>query len=231
MEIKKTPKADLENKKLLFREIGLMISLAAVLVAFEWSSKDKESSTIQAGPQAAVEVENVPITQQETPPPPENIREPVVSDVLQIVNNDIKVASTILTTEDVKGVGVDIKDYVVTQAAPEEASDNEVIPFAIVEEKPKFQGGDQNDFTKWVSSHIDYPEIAKENGVQGRVTLQFTVDTDGSVKNVSVLRGVDASLDKEAVRVVSSSPKWTPGRQRNKNVKVRYTFPVIFQLK
>ena len=231
MEIKKTPKADLENKKLLFREIGLMISLAAVLVAFEWSSKDKESSTIQAGPQAAVEVENVPITQQETPPPPENIREPVVSDVLQIVNNDIKVASTILSTEDVKGVGVDIKDYVVTQAAPEEASDNEVIPFAIVEEKPKFQGGDQNDFTKWVSSHIDYPEIAKENGVQGRVTLQFTVDTDGSVKNVSVLRGVDASLDKEAVRVVSSSPKWTPGRQRNKNVKVRYTFPVIFQLK
>jgi len=231
MEIKKTPKADLENKKLLFREIGLMISLAAVLVAFEWSSKDKESSTIQAGPQAAVEVENVPITQQETPPPPENIREPVVSDVLQIVNNDIKVASTILTTEDVKGVGVDIKDYVVTQAAPEEASDNEVIPFAIVEEKPKFQGGDQNDFTKWVSGHIDYPEIAKENGVQGRVTLQFTVDTDGSVKNVSVLRGVDASLDKEAVRVVSSSPKWTPGRQRNKNVKVRYTFPVIFQLK
>ncbi len=230
MEIKKTPKADLENKKLLFREIGLMISLAAVLVAFEWSSKDKESSTIQAGPQAAVEVENVPITQQETPPPPENIREPVVSDVLQIVNNDIKVASTILSTEDVKGVGVDIKDYVVTQAAPEEASD-EVIPFAIVEEKPKFQGGDQNDFTKWVSSHIDYPEIAKENGVQGRVTLQFTVDTDGSVKNVSVLRGVDASLDKEAVRVVSSSPKWTPGRQRNKSVKVRYTFPVIFQLK
>ncbi|MDD2242564.1 MAG: TonB family protein [Bacteroidales bacterium] len=231
MEIKKTPKADLENKKLLFREIGLMISLAAVLVAFEWSSKDKESSTIQAGPQAAVEVENVPITQQETPPPPENIREPVVSDVLQIVNNDIKVASTILTTEDVKGVGVDIKDYVVTQAAPEEASDNEVIPFAIVEEKPKFQGGDQNDFTKWVFGHIEYPEIAKENGVQGRVTLQFTVDTDGSVKNVSVLRGVDASLDKEAVRVVSSSPKWTPGRQRNKNVKVRYTFPVIFQLK
>ena len=231
MEIKKTPKADLENKKLLFREIGLMISLAAVLVAFEWSSKDKESSTIQAGPQAAVEVENVPVTQQETPPPPENIREPVVSDVLQIVNNDIKVASTILTTEDVKGVGVDIKDYVVTQAAPEEASDNEVIPFAIVEEKPKFQGGDQNDFTKWVFGHIEYPEIAKENGVQGRVTLQFTVDTDGSVKNVSVLRGVDASLDKEAVRVVSSSPKWTPGRQRNKNVKVRYTFPVIFQLK
>jgi len=231
MEIKKTPKADLENKKLLFREIGLMISLAAVLVAFEWSSKDKESSTIQAGPQAAVEVENVPITQQETPPPPENIREPVVSDVLQIVNNDMKVASTILSTEDVKGVGVDIKDYVVTQAAPEEASDNEVIPFAIVEEKPKFQGGDQNDFTKWVFGHIEYPEIAKENGVQGRVTLQFTVDTDGSVKNVSVLRGVDASLDKEAVRVVSSSPKWTPGRQRNKNVKVRYTFPVIFQLK
>jgi protein TonB len=229
MEIKKTPKADLENKKLLFKEIGLIIALGVVLLAFEWSTKEKETSTMQAGPQAAVETENVPITQQETPPPPENIREPVVSDVLQIVNNDVKVASTLISTEDIKGAGVDIKDYVVaTQAAPEESVEEEVIPFAIVEEKPKFQGGDQNDFTKWVFSHIEYPEIAKENGVQGRVTLQFTVDTDGSVKNVSVLRGVDASLDKEAVRVVQSSPRWTPGRQRNKNVKVRYTFPVIF---
>lgn len=231
MEIKKTEKANLENKKLLFREIGLMIALAAVLVAFEWSSKDKEASIVQTGPQAAVEVENVPITQNETPPPPENIKEPVVSDVLQIVNNDVKVASTLITTEDVKGMGVDIKAYQVQQAAPEESSEEEAIPFAIVEEKPKFQGGDQNDFTKWVFSNIVYPEIAKENGVQGRVTLQFTVDVDGSVKNVSVLRGVDASLDKEAVRVVQSSPKWTPGKQRNKNVKVRFTFPVIFQLK
>jgi len=92
-------------------------------------------------------------------------------------------------------------------------------------------GGDENTFTKWVFERLVYPEVAKENGIQGRVTLQFVVDTDGSVRDVKVIRGVDPALDKEAVRVVSSSPKWTPGRQRDKPVKVRYIFPVIFQLR
>jgi protein TonB len=92
-------------------------------------------------------------------------------------------------------------------------------------------GGDENTFTKWVSERIVYPEIAKENSVQGRVMLQFKVDTDGRVVDVKVLRGVDPSLDREAVRVVSSSPKWTPGRQRNRAVRVVYNFPVIFQLR
>ena len=91
-------------------------------------------------------------------------------------------------------------------------------------------GGDANAFSVWVNQHLEYPEIAKENGVQGRVTLQFTVETDGRVTNVKVLRGVDSSLDNEAVRVVSSSPKWTPGKQRDRAVRVTYTFPVVFQL-
>ena len=82
-----------------------------------------------------------------------------------------------------------------------------------------------------MNSRLEYPEIAKENGVQGRVTLQFTVEKDGSVTNVKVVRGVDPSLDKEAVKVVSSSPKWTPGKQRDRAVRVTYTFPVIFQLR
>lgn len=82
-----------------------------------------------------------------------------------------------------------------------------------------------------MQSKLVYPEIAKENGVQGRVTLQFTVEKDGSVTNVKVLRGVDSSLDKEAVRVVQSSPKWKPGKQRDRTVKVTYTFPVMFQLR
>ncbi len=113
----------------------------------------------------------------------------------------------------------------------EESVEEEAIPFALVEQKPMFQGGDANAFSKWVNQHLAYPDIAKENGIQGRVTLQFTVNTDGSVSGVKVLRGVDPSLDKEAVRVVSSSPKWTPGKQRDRPVKVTYTFPVIFQLK
>ena len=123
---------------------------------------------------------------------------------------------------------VEIPDYV---EVTEDVVEDEAIPFQLVDVKASFQGGDANQFSKWVNQRLVYPEIAKENGVQGRVTLQFTVDKDGSVKNVKVLRGVDPALDKEAVRVVSMSPKWTPGKQRDRVVPVIYTFPVIFQLR
>ena len=103
------------------------------------------------------------------------------------------------------------------------------IPYAIVEEKPKFRGGDENAFTKWIHERIIYPEIAKEDGVYGRVLVRFTVTSEGRVSDVSVVRGVDPSLDSEAVRVVSSSPRWTPGRQGGERVDVVYTVPVIFQ--
>lgn len=107
----------------------------------------------------------------------------------------------------------------------------EAIPFNIVEEKPSFNGGDANEFSKWVNSQLVYPKSAKENGIQGRVTLQFTVEADGRVTTIRVVRGVDPSLDAEALRVVSMSPRWKPGKQRNKAVRVTYTFPVIFQLR
>ena len=231
MEIKKSPKANLENKKLLFMEIGLVIALLMVLGAFEWSTSEG-TDLANLGDETAVviEEEQVPITQEEQLPPPEVPKEPVMSDIIDIVDDDIKVEDNfLLSTEDDASLGVEIKDYVVEQEEEEEVE--EEVPFAIVEQKPTFQGGDANTFTKWVFSKIVYPEIAKENGVQGRVTLQFTIETDGSVKNVKVLRGVDSSLDKEAVRVVSSSPKWKPGMQRNKPVRVKYTFPVVFQLR
>ena len=110
-------------------------------------------------------------------------------------------------------------------------TDNEeAIPFQLVEEKPSFQGGDANHFSKWVNQRLVYPDIARENGVQGRVTLRFTIRKDGSITNVKVIRGVDPALDKEAVRVVSMSPKWTPGKMKGKAVAVTYTFPVIFRL-
>ena len=100
-----------------------------------------------------------------------------------------------------------------------------------VEQKPTFNGGDANDFSKWVNSRLVYPEIAKENGVEGRVTLQFTIDKEGRLGDVKVLSAPDKTLADEAVRVVSSSPKWTPGKQRDRTVKVSYTFPVIYRLR
>lgn len=118
-----------------------------------------------------------------------------------------------------------------TEEVVEEVVEEEAIPFQLVETKPTFMGGAANQFSKWVNQRLVYPETAKENGVQGRVTLQFTVEKDGSLTNVKVLRSVDPSLDMEAVRVVSMSPKWTPGKQGDRYVRVSYTFPVIFQLR
>lgn len=231
MEVKKSPKASLENKRFLFTEIGFVVALLAVLFAFDYSSKEKKVATLETET-AAVEVEDmIPIT-QETPPPPEAAPKiPILSDQIDVVDDNIKIDDNMFQNlEDDANSGVEIMDYI--ESAPEEETiEEEAIPFQLVEEKPSFNGGDANEFSKWVNSRLVYPEIAKENGVQGRVTLQFTVNADGSVSNVKVLRGVDSSLDKEAVRVVSSSPKWKPGKQRDRAVKVTYTFPVIFQLR
>ncbi len=231
MEVKKSEKANLENKKLLFLEIGLIISLAVVYFAFEWTTKEKQTVEAFEETQVIVETEEmVPITQETPPPPPSAPSIPVLSDQIDIVDDEIQVDDDLfMNLEDQADLAVDVKDYVAE--VEEEVVEDEAIPFMLVEEKPSFMGGDANAFSKWVNERLEYPEIAKENGVQGRVTLQFTVNTDGSVSNVKVLRGVDPSLDKEAVRVVSMSPKWTPGKQRDRAVKVTYTFPVIFQLR
>lgn len=229
MEVKKSEKASLENKRLLFVEIGFVVALAVVLGAFEYSSKEKKESLIEADNVEIIEDEMVPITQETPPPPPATPDVPVLSDEIDIVDDEIEVDNLILNLEDDANLGVEIMDYV--EEVEEEEVEEEAIPFQLVETKPTFQGGDANTFRTWVNERLEYPEIAKENGIQGRVMLQFTVGADGKVSNVKVLRGVDPTLDKEAVRVVSMSPKWSPGKQRDRAVKVTYTFPVIFQLR
>ena len=229
MEIKKSDKANLENKKLLFVEIGLVISLGITLFAFEWTSKETKVSVLEDTTEVLIEEEIIPITQETPPPPPAAPKIPVLSDQIDIVDDEIEIEDDMfMNLEDDASLGVEIMDYVEVE---EEVVEEEAIPFQLVEEKPSFQGGDANKFSKWVNQRLEYPEIAKENGVQGRVTLQFTVEKDGTVTKIKVLRGVDPSLDKEAVRVVSMSPKWSPGKQRDRAVPVTYTFPVIFQLR
>ena len=229
MEIKKSDKANLENKKLLFIEIGLVLALGITLFAFEWTSKETTVSVLEDTTEILIEEEIIPITQDTPPPPPAAPKIPVLSDQIDIVDDEIEIEDDMfMNLEDDARLGVEIMDYVEVE---EEEVEEEAIPFQLVEEKPSFQGGDANQFSKWVNQRLQYPEIAKENGVQGRVTLQFTVEKDGTVTKVKVLRGVDPSLDKEAVRVVSMSPKWKPGKQRDRAVPVTYTFPVIFQLR
>jgi protein TonB len=230
MEIKKTEKASLENKKLLFVEIGLVVSLAITLFAFEWTSTETETALLEDTTEILIEEEIISTQMETPPPPPEAPKIPVLSDQIDIVDDEIEIEDDMfMNLEDDASLGVEIMDYV--EVVEEEVVEEEAIPFQLVEEKPSFQGGDANQFSKWVNSRLVYPEIAKENGVQGRVTLQFTVEKDGTVTKVKVLRCVDPSLDKEAVRVVSMSPKWKPGKQRDRAVPVTYTFPVIFQLR
>ncbi len=229
MEIKKSEKANLENKKLLFVEIGLVFSLLVTFVAFEWTQKETNVAVLEDTTEVVLEEEIIPITQETPPPPPATVKIPVLSDQIDIVDDEIELEDDMfMNLEDDASLGVEIMDYVEVE---EEVVEEEAIPFQLVEEKPSFQGGDANQFSKWVNQRLEYPEVARENGIQGRVTLQFTVEKDGSVTKVRVLRGIDPALDKEAVRVVSSSPKWKPGKQRDRAVPVTYTFPVIFQLR
>ena len=229
MEVKKSPKADLTKSSTMFLELGLIAALAIVLLAFEWKTGNIKKAELSANDIIAAEEEIIPITEEENVVRPKMPTIPILSDAIDIVDDDIKVDEEMFSFEDSEDLGVDMNDY--GYEVGEESVEEEAIPFALVEQKPLFQGGDANAFSKWVNQNLAYPDIAKENGIQGRVTLQFTVGTDGKVSGVKVLRGVDPSLDKEAVRVVSSSPKWTPGKQRDRPVKVTYTFPVIFQLK
>ncbi len=230
MTTKKSPRADLENKRLLFIQIGLILALVVVLAAFEYKTYDRNVNLITAGIPQIIEEEQIPVTMETPPALPEMPLTPVLSDAIEIVEDDIVIEEDVfIDTEDDGNFAIEIRDYVSTNT--EEAVEEEEIPLAIVEEKPKFMGGDENTFTKWVHERIVYSDLAKENGIQGRVVLTFLVDADGYVKNVTVLRGLDPSIDKEAVRVVSSSPRWTPGRQRDRNVKVRYNFPINFQIR
>jgi protein TonB len=228
MEKKKSERADLQNKRVLFTEIGCIVALALVYFVFDYSTTDVETAMLEESGMMAEIEDMIAITYDTPPPPPEMPKIPVLSDQIDIVDDDIEIEEIVINLEDHKDLGVEIIDYIPVE---EEDVTEETLPFVMVEQKPKFNGGDANEFSKWVNSRLQYPQICIENGRQGRVTLSFTIKADGSLSDVKVLRGVDPALDQEAVRVVKSSPKWTPGKQRDRAVAVSYTFPVIFQLR
>ena len=231
MEIKKSSRVSLENKRLLFMEAGLAIALAVVYVLLEGSVQPRPVALL-ADTTRLLEDEDMIVVQLNTPPPPPALPEipKLFSDVLDIVDDSIDLDMDFKDLTEENGQGLDILPYREVKIV-EENDEDEVLPMVVVETKPTFNGGDANEFSKWVNSRLVYPEKARELGIQGRVTLQFTIGTDGCVSAVNVLKGADPLLDEEAVRVVSSSPKWSPGKQRDRAVKVSYTFPVIFRLR
>ncbi|HOP05376.1 MAG TPA: energy transducer TonB [Tenuifilaceae bacterium] len=228
MELKKNPKADLEKMKLIFTEVGLVFALGVVLLAFEWTSSGDINTELAKIDEVVMEEEMIPITEQQEvkppPPPPEPVQ---VTDVINIVEDDVEIDDNIdiFDSEFREDVAVQIVNFTEEE---EEVEEEEV--FVVVEDMPGFGGGDSNKFREYIAKNLRYPEVAAENGIQGRVFVQFVVEPDGRVSNVKVVRGVDPALDKEAIRVVESSPKWKPGKQRGKPVRVSFTFPIIFVL-
>ena len=225
MEEKKSPKANLENKKVMFTQIGLIISLLIAWMAFEHKSYDKREIDPSLLRQTeVVEEEMVEITKQEEPKP-QPVEVPKQTTQLEIVEDDVKVEDIEINAE-VDQAEV-IEEYVPVEVEEEEVVEQEI--FQIVEEMPAYPGGDQK-LMEFIAKGIKYPQIARETGIQGRVFVGFVVEPDGSVSNVKVLRGIGGGCDEEAMRVVKSMPKWKPGKQRGKAVRVSYMLPVNFKL-
>jgi protein TonB len=235
MELKKTLKADLQNKKTLFFEIGLGVSLLVVLVAFNWTTREKGESTLIAEHQEIVEEEEqVPITQQEPPPPPEIPKIPQIPDVIDIVEDDVDISSDFDFSESETNDLLQDLAYVEKkqQVVKEDEEVDEIIPFAVVEKKPMFQGKDAGEFVKWIYGKLDgnYPQAAVENNIQGKVFVSFTVNIDGTLSDIRSMRKTDPILEECVIGIIKKSPKWTPGQQQNKPVKVTYQVPVQFRL-
>ena len=222
MQLKKSPKASLEDKKLTYVLMGLVLVLSICYVAFEWTEKEVTKYEVSDTDFFFEEEIDIQQTSQETPPPPA-VQE---VEVLNVVEDDVEVEEIEINTEDDKDVEVVIAPPV---EAPVEEEEEDVI-FQVVESMPEFPGGQQALF-KYLAENVKYPVIAQENGIQGRVICQFVVNKDGSIVDVVAVRSSgEASLDKEAIRVIKSMPKWKPGKQRGKPVRVKYTVPVNFRL-
>ena len=225
MEEKKSPKANLENKKLMFIQIGMVISLLVAWMAFEHKSYDKrEIDPSLLNREVVLDEEMVEITKQEEQKP-QPVEMPKQTTQLEIVQDDVEVEDIEINAE-VEQNEV-IEEYVAPEVVDEEVVEQEI--FKIVEEMPSFPGGEAK-LMEYVGKNIKYPQIARETGIQGRVFVNFVVEPDGSVSNVTVLRGIGGGCDEEAMRVVKNMPKWKPGKQRGKAVRVQYMLPVNFRL-
>lgn len=227
MELKKNPKADLEKSKSIFFLIGLAVALGAILYAFNASSTQAVVEELERVEEVNFEDEVIQQTRQEkppevTPPPPkQEIAE------LNIVDDEEDIDEEFIPQDAEADEETEVE--IVTQVVEQKKEEEEEKIFVVVEKMPQFPGGDLG-LRKYIATHVKYPNVARESGIEGKVYLRFCVTSTGAVKKVSVLRSVDPLLDKEAMRVVKSLPKWTPGEQRGKKVNVWYTVPINFQL-
>ena len=227
MEIKKNPQVDLQNKRFLFLEIGFAVALLATIGALCYTARENKIEQIQQEV-TIVEEEITEITRQDQkqPEPIRRTEIKVFSDALSIVTNDEKITTDVNFDEFSEDMAIDV---IPVKPVVEEVIEDDQ-PFMKVEKMPSFRGGDLMTFRNWVMERLRYPQIAQENGIQGRVLLSFVVERDGTLTNIQVLQTPDSSLSDEAIRVLKTSPKWSPGKQGNKTVRVKYTLPVEFRI-
>lgn len=212
---KKDPKISLENKKGMFFQIGLAVTLIAVLISFEWKSYDKSNYNLGDLNLDDMEEEIIPITRQEVKPPPPP---PPPPEIIEIVEDEVEIENEV----EIEETDTDEDEIVEIEEDDEEF-------FMVVENMPEFPGGDLG-LMKFIQKNVRYPAIAKEYNITGKVYVSFIVDKQGSVTNVKIVRGVDKNLDAEALRVVSLLPNYKPGKQRGKAVRVMFTIPINFTL-
>ncbi len=217
MKPKKNPKINIEHKKGMFFQIGLVVTLLLVLIAFEWKSYEKTDYSLGQLQMDDLEDEMIPITRQEEKPPPPP---PPPPEIIEIVEDEVEIENEL----EVEDTDTDENDFI----EQEEEEDSDEV-FMVVEQMPVFPGGDLG-LMKFIQKTVKYPPIAKENDITGKVYVSYVVNKKGKVTSVKVARSVDKYLDAEAVRVVKLLPYTTPGKQRGKPVNVQYTIPINFTL-
>ena len=221
---KKSKKADLESKKMIFIEIGLIIALAGVLLAFEWKSYEKQELDLGQLVVDDTPEEMVEITQQEKPPPPPPPQQQTT--VIEIVEDDMEIEDEIEIDVEADQETV-VEEYIPVEDDDEEEEEAQI--FTVVESMPGFPGG-ETAMKRYLAENIQYPQMARESGIQGRVFVTFVVEKDGNVTDVRVLRGIGGGCDEEAIRVIKNMPRWDPGKQRGKPVRVQFNMPIMFKL-
>ena len=224
MDTKKTPKADLEGKRVLFIQIGLVVTLALVLLAFEWKSYDRVLADLGERDVIDIPEELVEITRQEQPPPPP--APPPQTTQFKIVEDDVEIEDDFMIDVDVDQT-TQIEAYIPPVFEEEQVQEQEI--FIVVEDPPSFPGGDEARI-RFLSENIRYPQMARESGIQGTVFVTFVVERDGSVTDVRVLRGIGGGCDEEAIRVIQAMPRWNAGKQRGRPVRVQFNMPIRFTL-
>jgi protein TonB len=224
-EYKKNSKKDLNRKRTLFLQIGLVMSLTIVFVAFEWKTYEIQENILSGINSIQIDQEIVQVTQQEQPEPP---KAPQVTTILEVIDGDEIIQDEInISIEDRPDQAAQTYVPVSIEEAPEPVAEE---IFTFVEEYPEFLGGEKALY-EYIKNNVNYSELAIKTNIEGTVYVEFVVEKDGSISDVKVLRGIGGGCDEEAVRVVKSMPKWKPGKQRGQPVRVYYTLPIDFKIK